>query len=214
MMNSSAEARKTHGTNINGKLHTFSFKIQNSDITISRTIEYFDSPETQDIIEWIKRFRYLADSCKWRKDEMVMIIPAIIDTQLHEIFIKKHNSKTMLDALLAHFYPEHESSKYEYLLQRSRQINFVFIEEYDSYIEDLLIKFSVCRNSTPDQNKNKHEDVFINGLSRETRIDMAKQGLKTYDSIKRRIIEIERSIKITNSFSKKMLQKNLLIRIK
>jgi hypothetical protein len=176
------------------KLHNFTFKLPNSEISINRQIEAFEHPEYQDIISWSNSFRETATQCKWREDESFAILTSVVEKSFHYTFTLKESLTTKLDSLVGFFYPENHSNRYLKKLQNIRQKNFVYIQEYDNKISELLLKYSTCLNLTPSEVLLRKSEYFLAGLSSETQLNMVNAGLNTYEEIKNRILETENLI--------------------
>lgn len=106
--------------------------------------------------------------------------------------------------LFEEYYPKENSYIYFKKLQEIKQGNFYWIQDYVEIINKEIINLSIASKLNRKEMQNKFDEIFVSGLSIETRIEMVRlKLLGDTQKIINHIVEVENVFKNNISLEEK-----------
>jgi transposase InsO family protein len=121
------------------------------------------------------RFEDLASTNKWDDEQMGRIFVSLVKIDGVTENLTRDSYKSLKGQLLDLRFPKNELNIYKENLEKIRQDNFYFINEYDEEIKEALYAYSYVRCLTKKEQERLQYESFIKGLGVFTTIDVLKQ---------------------------------------
>ena len=170
----------------------YEFTPKNTNIKVTKKLEYLNDNTTVEIEKWIGEFRATARVCQWDETTTKEILFAIVDTKYHEVMQSKTSIDAMLDSIVKTIYPSNLLNHFFHELSAVKQRNFLFIKQFEVKIIRCVSKIALCQPMSPKEIERKIDESFQLGLTTETLVENAKAKLNTRKEIIDHITNIER----------------------
>ena len=158
-------------------------------------LQYLESIERQDIINWRKKFLGAVETCGWSDEYALDYLLALTDTHIRKIIENETDYITAINILIRKKYPISHAENFNRRLALLQQNDFHDVEDYMKSINAILNRWGASAGATEEQMNAKREACFLQGLSIETRNFMDVHNIQNTAMIYKRIHDTEINIK-------------------
>jgi hypothetical protein len=153
---------------------TFTINPPNTTLQINRTINLLTSLNDQDVFKYIAEFNEIASLSRWNEETSNEVLTSLTASNLLGYYTNCHSTKDKFQSLLKHKYPQTDSLKYYNQISSIKQKDFYTISCYKAKIYDICKQLAACNSWNSETLQFKIEEVFYNGLSKRSQLEMAR----------------------------------------
>ncbi|KCZ81971.1 hypothetical protein H312_00614 [Anncaliia algerae PRA339] len=180
---------------------TVEYTLLNTDLTLKRTIFPLNSLHF-DLFNWVSHFRETVKLCRWEETTAVEVLKSLLPLDLLQATQQRKTCDTILEELLRMKYPERDSYFYQEKLNKLKQKNHIFINDYYNQITETVKRIAITQNLSEKEQTRKINETFMHGLDQECRLKFIEEGVSSIQTILQRINEAENFIIQLSSKSK------------
>jgi hypothetical protein len=160
------------------KVASFTINPPNTTLHIQRSINLLTSLENQDLFKYRTDFYEVANLCKWSEETSNEVLISLTSSELLKHYKGCSTTIEKFNSLLRAKYPPTDSLKYYTQLTLIKQNDYLTILEYKDQIEKVCMKLAACKQWNEQTLEFKREEIFYNGLTKRTQLEMSRLNVK------------------------------------
>jgi hypothetical protein len=125
---------------------------------------------------------------------MNQVLIALTSTELQQHFRNTFNISEKFENLFRAKYPQSDAIHYYTQLTNLRQNDFLTIQEYHEEIMHTCERLAICKSWDQTTLQNRAEEVFYNGLTKRTQLEMSRLNIQTPSEMFKLILTTEKTM--------------------
>lgn len=166
-------------------------QIENTSLTVTKEIDYLESMEQQDLIEWKLNFEDIASLAKWDETTKIAVLKNTINQKFYKLLTDTSQSKKILEDILCYRYNQSTAFRYLEKINNLKQEQFYLIDTYADEIKRNCNKLAVCYKWSKEELSKKMEEYFTKGLSDLCLLEIRKLNIYKIEDVWQMIKRVE-----------------------